>query len=384
MLVRQLVKRGLMLKELKKMMTIGTVALSLLCANWQVNAETADSQGYSIAKLEAGKEVEESSIFNLLMAPGEKRTIKVVVKNDSDQPIIVDDDIFTTYTNANGEVEYTSQAEKYDDSLKVKISDIAKVRASDLKVEVPAKSEKIVLADIELPKDISDGALLGSWYFDKAGQIDEASSSKGTSIKNKINYAIALKITVNQEIAKPEMTLTSASIGLFNYRKAFFAHVQNPLPALMTNIDYEGYVTKQGETKALYQNELQKRKMAPNSDYKFPIFLKDGEFKAGEYTYHLKATTTDPKWEKKTWEWTKDFSIKAADAQKLNQQAINDAKAKKDWTLWLVLACVVLGLFVLSMILLIIKRKKRQKEKEIEQLAQKRMLEQLLAMKDNR
>ena len=371
-----------MLKKNKKTMILGALMLALFGLNVPANAESEASQGYSIAKLEAGKEVEESSIFNLLMTPGEKRTIKVTVRNDSNQPITVSDDIFTTYTNANGEVEYTSQAERYDDSMKVKLSDIAKVRASDLKIEVSGKSQKIVLADIELPQDIGDGALLGSWYFDKEGQIDESESSKGTSIKNKINYAIALKITVNQEIAKPELSLTSASIGLSNYRKAFFAHLQNPLPALMTNINYEGYVTKQGETKALYQNDLEKRKMAPQSSYQFPIFLKAGEFKAGTYTYHLRATTTDPKWEKKTWEWTKDFTIKADDAKKFNQQAINDATAKTNWVLWLILASVAILLIIITFIFLLIKRKKRQKETAAELLTQKRMLEQLLAMKD--
>ena len=371
-----------MLRELKKVLTAFVIGLALFSMSEQVRAETADSQGYSIAKLEAGKEVEASSIFNLLMTPGEKRTIKVVVRNDSDKAITVDDDIFTTYTNANGEVEYTSQAENYDESMKVKISDIAKVRASDLKVSVPAKSEKIVLADITLPEDIDDGALLGSWYFDKAGQIDENTAGKGTSIQNKINYAIALKITVNKEVAKPEMTLTSASIGLLNYRKAFYAHLQNPLPAMITNIDYEGYVTKQGETKALYQNDLVKRKMAPNSAYKFPIFLNEGEFKAGNYTYHLKATTTDPKWEKKTWEWTKNFSIKADEAEKMNAQAINDAKEKHNWTLCLILACLILALLFSIFIFLLIKRRKRQKENDAELLAQKKMLEHLLATSD--
>lgn len=371
-----------MLRELKKVLTAFVIGLALFSMSEQVRAETADSQGYSIAKLEAGKEVEASSIFNLLMTPGEKRTIKVVVRNDSDKAITVDDDIFTTYTNANGEVEYTSQAENYDESMKVKISDIAKVRASDLKVSVPAKSEKIVLADITLPEDIDDGALLGSWYFDKAGQIDENTAGKGTSIQNKINYAIALKITVNKEVAKPEMTLTSASIGLLNYRKAFYAHLQNPLPAMITNIDYEGYVTKQGETKALYQNDLVKRKMAPNSAYKFPIFLNEGEFKAGNYTYRLKATTTDPKWEKKTWEWTKNFSIKADESEKMNAQAINDAKAKHNWTLCLILACLILALLFSIFIFLLIKRRKRQKDNDAELLAQKKMLEHLLATSD--
>lgn len=179
------------------------------------------------------------------------------------------------------------------------------------------------------------------------------------------------------------MTLTSASIGLSNYRKAFFAHLQNPLPALMTNIDYEGYVTKQGETKALYQNELQKRKMAPQSSYQFPVFLKDGEFKAGNYTYHLKATTTDTKWEKKTWEWTKDFTVKADDAKKFNQQAINDATAKSNWTLWLILSSVFILLIIIIFFFLLLKRKKRQKEVAAELLIQKRMLEQLLAMADD-
>lgn len=97
----------------------------------------------------------------------------------------------------------------------------------------------------------------------------------------------------------------------------------------------------------------------------------------------MKATTTDPKWEKKTWEWTKDFTVKADDAKKFNQQAINDATAKSNWTLWLILSSIFILLIIIIFFFLLLKRKKRQKEVAAELLIQKRMLEQLLAMADD-
>ena len=66
----------------------------------------------------------------------------------------------------------------------------------------------------------------------------------------------------------------------------------------------------------------------------------------------------------------------------MNAQAINDAKAKHNWTLWLILSCLILALLFSIFIFLFIKRRKRQKENDAELLAQKKMLEHLLATSD--
>ena len=68
------------------------------------------------------------------------------------------------------------------------------------------------------------------------------------------------------------------------------------MPAITGKMTIEAKVTAKGKFDTLYENKLEGLTFAPNSNYKFPVFLGTDQFKAGEYTYRIKATTDDPKW----------------------------------------------------------------------------------------
>ena len=80
----------------------------------------------------------------------------------------------------------------------------------------------------------------------------------------------------------------------------------------------------------------------------------------------IKATTYDPKWSSKTWEWNKDFTVLTDEAKKGNSQAINDPRPEKVPT-WVYFAIGGLILLVLLLILLLLILKKRRKKKEVEE-----------------
>ena len=329
----------------------------------------AATQGnYSIQKVnpENGEIKENASYYDLKMAPGETKTIEAKILNKSSEEITVKDQVFSAFTNANGQIDYTKQAEQYDKSLKIKMSDIAKVKASDINAKVPPTGETTVSVDITVPQDAQTGVILGSWHFEKEDQVDNEGKKEGVTINSKYAYALAIKITVDKEIEKPSLNLLNVSVGEVNYRKAFLAELQNDMPAITGKMTIEAKVTAKGKFDTLYENKLEGLTFAPNSNYKFPVFLGTDQFKAGEYTYRIKATTDDPKWSSKTWEWNKDFTVLPDEAKKGNSQAINDPRPGKVPT-WVYFAIGGLILLVLLLILLLLILKKRRKKKEVEE-----------------
>lgn len=322
---------------------------------------------YSVQKISPEGEVDPSSSFyDLAVKPGDKRTIEARIINTSSEAITVESALFAAYTNDNGEISYTSQAEEYDRSLRYKFNELAAIQASDIKAEIPAKGEKIVKTVIEVPEEAEDGVILGSWYFEKVGQEQEQEEGSGIQINNKYSYALAVKLTVNQEIAEPNLNLTGITKGLNNYKKAYFAQLQNDRPAILSELTIEAQVFKKGSYEVLYENTSEGLIMAPNSQFAFPVFLGQEAMQAGDYTMKLKVTTDDSKWDSKTWEWTEDFTVTADEARKHNKAAINDPETEADNFWLLIVGGAVLFILVLLLIYILMKRNMLKKQQEQE------------------
>ncbi|MGJ3873429.1 WxL protein host-binding domain-containing protein [Lactiplantibacillus plantarum] len=225
------------------------------------------------------------------------------------------------------------------------------------KVTVPAKSNRVVSATINIPKGFDTGVILGSWYFEKMGQ-GAKKASKGVNINQKYSYALAVKLTA-KEIAQPKLTLGTVTPGLRNYRKVVLATIRNPEPAVVSQLKLTTKVTRKGSSKVLYQNSSDNLIMAPNSNFTYPTFLDDQVMRAGDYTLSVTATTNDSKWAKKTWHWSRDFKITTEQARQNNQKAKNDPAAPISiW--WYVLIVIVIAGLSAGIVYLIMKRHNRR------------------------
>lgn len=354
---------------------VAALAFAVLFIGHTASAEENEANAnsgvqYSVNKVKNEKEIDpESSYFDLQVKPGDELTIQAVIYNAEDKDINVQQEAYTTFTNSNGEISYTSalKPDEYDKSLKVKFSDIAKVDTENPQ-PVAANGEAKVSMTLKIPDDAKDGVILGSWYFEKKDQVkkDEQAAS-GISINNKYSYAIGVKITVDKEIEKPNLNLLGAAAGLNNYRKVVNVSIQNDQPAIVSKLTFDASVTKKGSKKVLYKNDKGEVTMAPNSHFDYPLFLGDQKFKPGKYTLHLTAKTSDSKWKAKSWSWDKDFTISSKQANKVNQKAINDPKPKL--SIWWVVAAI--GLSAIVIILLVYILVSRKYKKEIERLKSK-------------
>ncbi|MHC5247487.1 DUF916 and DUF3324 domain-containing protein [Enterococcus sp. LJL90] len=323
------------------------------------------SVGYSVQKInpEGAQVSESSSYYDLLVTPGETRSIQARIQNSESAEITVHSDIFTTYTNANGEISYTDQAEEYDKSLNFMVSDFTEIVASDIDAVIPPQGSKEVTVMIQVPEDIPDGVYLGSWYFVKEGQEVTESSGEGISINNMYSYALAIKLTVNQEIAEPNLNLLNITTDLNNHRKVINANLQNDQPAVLSNLNVKAEVMKRDQFEILYENEISNLIMAPNSNYSFPIFYNDLPMTAGKYSMHIIATTTDQKWPEKTWEWTENFTITENEVRALTAGAINDPQSPEESLNWLLIFLLAILILLLIILLIILYHRKKRKEK---------------------
>jgi len=92
--------------------------------------------------------------------------------------------------------------------------------------------------------------------------------------------------------------------------------------------------------------------MAPNSNFNFPISLEGDRFRSGNYVLELTAKSGDNE-----WSWTREFTIEADEARKLNREDVT-IDTSTNW--WMIGSIGLISLLVGLVFYLILKRKKHE------------------------
>ncbi|MCF6161222.1 MULTISPECIES: DUF916 and DUF3324 domain-containing protein [Furfurilactobacillus] len=258
------------------------------------------------------------SYFDLKMNPGQTQTVSTVVQNTSNKAMKIKNEIHTAHTNENGQIEYVTEAKKQDSTLKVPLKKITQLHEAKV-ITVPANSTKKVSATIRVPDNAKTGVILGAWYFER---VDTKRKDKktGVTVNNKYSYAVAMKLTVNHEVSVA-LKLNDVKPGLRNYKKGIFANLQNTAAVIIPDLTVQGKVYQQGSNKVVKQAKLQQMIMAPNSNFDFPILFGGEELKPGKYTLKMTAKNAND-----TWHFKRNFTIRASDANKINNKSLDKAK----------------------------------------------------------
>lgn len=308
-------------------------------------AEEGESAGFSVRKITPeGQEVNPaSSFYDLKVAPGQKLTIQAELANHSAASSRIMQAAYASSTNDNGEIDYSNPLNEadQDESLVIPFSTIATLKEDSPLVLKPGERKTITM-DIQVPDDAPDGVILGSWYFEKENdQPEMEDSGSGIAIDNHFAYALAVKLTVNQEIASPNLNFLGAAPELRNH--AIKAQIQNDQPAVVSNLSLEGTVTRKGDDEILSSSQIDNRIMAPNSNFFVTFPLEEQEWTAGEYTLRVDATTTDDKWNDQSWTWAEDFSITPQQIRELKETENDHAKPAPNQN-YLIAVAVVLAI----------------------------------------
>ncbi|HDR8260646.1 TPA: DUF916 and DUF3324 domain-containing protein [Bacillus cereus] len=340
------------MKPIKKIVS-SLVAIVFLLNIFSLTANAAEMKFAVNAVIPENQVDKNQTYFDLKMEPGQKQTLQVQMKNDTDKEVVVETHANTAITNSNGITDYSVIDPQLDSTLKIPFSKIAKVQKE---TKIPAKSTITLDVIVEMPNESFDGVILGGLYFKEKENDKEKKSAKEVQIENKYAYAIGVVLRETDAQVKPDMKLNEVKPDQVNARNVVTANLQNVKPAMLKNLSVDAKVYTETGKDVLHETKKENLRMAPNSNFDYAISWDNKALEAGTYRLEMKTTDGDQK-----WEWTKKFTIEGKEAQKLNDTAV---EAKKDYTLYYIIGGALLLIALLVLVFLLGRRSKKKENED--------------------
>lgn len=280
--------------------------------------------------------------FDLLLSPGEKQTLQVVIRNGSENDIAATLRVHTATTGRNGVILYNDQP-NHDDTLPVSVADITTIRSPE--VTIPANGELTVPVDLQMPDTVFDGCILGGIAVtaDMVGQEANPIEMENVQINNNYAYTIGLVISQNETPVAPDLELGAINANLVNHQPVVSANLRNIQPTIIKGMQLSAQVYRKDQTTALHTLDKDNVDMAPNSSFDLGIDWNDQAIEPGDYRLALTATH-----EENVWTWDELFSIPAEAAASVNSASpyIESVAMKNKMAPWIwiaVIAILVIG-----------------------------------------
>lgn len=321
-----------------------------------VQAEEAGLNTY-VTPLFPESQVDESKgYYELLLSPGQKETLRLEVGNSSSEPINVQLTPHTAYTNTLGNVEYGKDVEEADPSL---IHSLDELMTPSEVITLAGNETKVIEIPLQMPKDAFEGYLAGGLRITevKEEEDSDAPEGEGVAIKNEFAHVVGVVVSNTRDSVQPELELLDVFADQLNYRNVISATLQNFTPTFVNQLAVEATVKRVGENEVLYKAEKEMMQMAPNSNFNFPISLEGDRFRSGNYVLELTATSGENE-----WSWTREFTIEADEARKLNREDVMIDSGVN----WWMIGAIILLILMLGLVLYLMWQKKRARESEKE------------------
>lgn len=349
---------------------------------------------FSMTPVLPENQAEEVSYFDLLMTPGQKQTIHVLLDNSTDKVVTVEANVASATTNINGVVEYSPSKNKIDKTLKFDLADHVKMPKE---VVLQPNSQTDVAIEVTMPSETFDGVIAGGLTFkQKSSETDSSSKDKkGVSLKNEFSYVEALLLQQTKTKVAPSLTLNHVTPSQVNARNVINTNLQNSEMGYLNQMKVDATVTNIDDPSMTFTSVKEMMQMAPNTNFDYPIaisnqgMLDSGNpskpMKAG--TYHLAMDVygqKDPSGEyvqteknqegKETdvhylykWHFEKDFTITAEKAKELNAK---DVTIEKDNTwIYFLIGGILLALLAFILFFILWKRRKKKEEDEEDKIS---------------
>ncbi|WP_041684785.1 DUF916 and DUF3324 domain-containing protein [Enterococcus mundtii] len=339
----------------KRLIQSGLWLLAVLFFFLSVSAQAEETAlNTHVTPLFPESQVDESKgYYELLLAPGQKETLQLKVGNSSSEPINVQVTPHTAYTNTLGNVEYGKDAEEADPTL---IHSLDELMTPSEVITLSGKETKTIEIPLQMPKDAFEGYLAGGLRIAevKEEEDSDAPEGEGVAIKNEFAHVIGVVVSNTSDSVEPELELLDVFADQLNYRNVISANLQNFTPTFVNRLEVEATVKRAGENDVLYEASKEMMQMAPNSNFNFPISLEGDRFRSGNYVLELTAKSGDNE-----WSWTREFTIDADDARKLNRE---DVMIDNSPNWWMIGALILLTLLVVILLYLALKKRRQEKD----------------------
>ncbi|EOH92445.1 hypothetical protein UAW_03110 [Enterococcus haemoperoxidus ATCC BAA-382] len=291
--------------------------------------------------------------FNLLMQPGQKQTVQVMLSNRADEEQTIEVGLNGAKTNSNGVLEFGPSAIKNDASLKYDFKDLVK---GPKEMTLGPNETRPLNIEISMPETNYIGKIVGGIHLkSKPTKKEEEENKKATGVINEYAFVIGMVLSESDTVIKPELSLNKVYAGLANYRNSIFANFSNTSADFVNNMTVEMEVTKKGSEAVLYDIKRADMRMAPNSMIDFPLEMNGDQMEAGDYKAHIVVTSGEEK-----WTFDKAFKITNEEADKYNAQDVTLIQERGiDWKL---IALIVGGVFVTFLAIFFIVRSMNKKK----------------------
>ncbi|EOA3013197.1 DUF916 and DUF3324 domain-containing protein [Enterococcus faecalis] len=271
----------------------------------------ADSNDFSVTPvLTENQNPEVPSYFDLTVTPNQKQTLKIKIKNNSNESVKYKLYVNTATTNQNGIIDYSINNFEKDESLKLSLKDC--LTLTEQLVDVPANSEKEVSLELSVPETPFEGIALG-------GITVEPSIEKGSNgVNNIFTRTLAIQLTETAKKISPKLEGGEVKVSQENLRNNVKFELRNITPTIISKVNAEIAITKKGNKNPLLTQTKDQLNFAPNS--KFNLMTEwDKQFDPGDYTYSINLTDG----EGNKWSFSKKFKIEAEIAENLNKTSID-------------------------------------------------------------
>ncbi|MHC5249205.1 DUF916 and DUF3324 domain-containing protein [Enterococcus sp. LJL90] len=293
--------------------------------------------GYSItAELPENQYDNSVSYFDLLVKPGEQESLTIKMTNLTAEDKKIQLGLNNGYTNDNGVIEYNLENLDPDPSAVYRLTDFTE--APSQTVDLPANGEATATFELTTPENPFEGIVIGGIYAMEEGQ--ESTSSQDDSIALTNQFALVLGVVLREDTETqidPNLNLVSAQVAEKDGKSVISGVIQNDQPMILGNLTMDATVTKKDSSDILFQQSSQNLQMAPNSNFNYSVDASEENLDPGDYTLSIKANAND-----QSWDLTKDFTIEAADIEKLST---NEKSSEIPYG---IVSAVVIGLILLG------------------------------------
>ncbi len=300
----------------------------------------ADSNDFSVTPvLTENQNPEVSSYFDLTVTPNQKQTLKIKIKNNSNESVKYKLYVNTATTNQNGIIDYSINNFEKDESLKLSVKDCLTLKEQN--VDVPANSEKEASLELSIPETPFEGIALGGITVEP--NIEKESSS----INNVFTRTLAIQLTETPKEITPKLEGGEVSVSQENLRNNVKFELRNSTPIIISKVKADIEITKKRSKNPILKQTKDQLSFAPNS--KFNLMTEwNKQFDPGEYTYRINLT--DGKGNK--WSFSKKFKIEAEIAENLNKTSVDRKESffEKYYIFFLVLLSILFIMFTLFML----------------------------------
>ncbi|WP_047999635.1 DUF916 and DUF3324 domain-containing protein [Lactiplantibacillus herbarum] len=273
---------------------VGLGAEPMIVHAGSTNSQTTQARFSVSATIPDNQINKQNTFFDLKMSTRKQQDLQVTIYNQANRDLTVATAIHTAYTNNNGSIEYVVPAKTYDSSLKVKMSDIVKIKGKST-VVVPANSSKTVTAHVTMPSSPFNGVMMGGWYFKQVNQKAGANVKDTVNVHNEYSYVVGLKFSLGSMPA-PIIKMSKVTTGTRNYQWGILANLRNPSAVMIPNLKLHTIVTNRDsgkKVKEVRSNELQ---LAPNSAFNYMLPMDKAKLPAGRYHVQMVATSGSHRW----------------------------------------------------------------------------------------